>query len=651
MEQSAALAAAPAQLGYLSPTALAGTKDGKTLFIACATGNRILRFDTASQRVVDSISVPESPSGVALSADECRLFVTCAAPQGVVCIIDVSQAIKSAVSPAQSNAPTLRRSDASTFPRSHAPTSPLPELRILARIATGHTAMAPALSLDDKTLCACNRFDNDVSMIDLAVKKEVCRIPVQREPVAADITKNGRFLLVANHLPTGRADGGYCGAVVSVIDTASNKAVKELRLPNGSGSLNDLRLSSDGKYAAVTHIVANFKRPAVRPFPDWMNGNALTVIDVAKLEVLGTFLLDERGKGAANPWGLAWSADGATLVVAHSGTHEVSIIDFPALIKRLLELPAPADPLKAANPATATQDEIELASYLHYYQGPRRRVKLPEGDLGPRAVVVVGHTAYTANYFSDTLTAIDLSHTNSKPESIPLSESGPRNPTSGADQVRKGEFYFHDATICFQGWQSCASCHPGDGRADGLNWDLLNDGIGNPKNTKSLLLTFQTPPAMWLGVRETAETAVRAGIKHILFTQQPEEVAVAIDAYLKSLKPVPSPHLVGGKLSEAARRGEEVFSRAGCAECHPPPLFTDLHQYDVGTRRGFDRPADKFDTPALVELWRTAPFLHDGSAATVRDVLTTRNPRDRHGKTSDLTKQEVEDLCAYLLSL
>jgi cytochrome c peroxidase len=108
---------------------------------------------------------------------------------------------------------------------------------------------------------------------------------------------------------------------------------------------------------------------------------------------------------------------------------------------------------------------------------------------------------------------------------------------------------------------------------------------------------------------------------------------------------------VGGKLSEAARRGEEVFSRAGCAECHPPPLFTDLHQYDVGTRRGFDRPADKFDTPALVELWRTAPFLHDGSAATVRDVLTTRNPRDRHGKTSDLTKQEVEDLCAYLLSL
>ena len=382
-----------------------------------------------------------------------------------------------------------------------------------------------------------------------------------------------------------------------------------------------------------------------------MNANALTVIDVTRLEILGTVLLDDRGKGAANPWGLAWSPDGAVLVVTHSGTHEVSIIDFPAFLKRLLDLPAPVDPLKLANPASATQEAIELAGYLPYFPGPRRRVKLPACDLGPRAVVVVSHTAYTANYFSDTLTAIDLSNTNSKPESIPLSESGPRNPRTDTDQVRKGEFYFHDATICFQGWQSCSSCHPGDARADGLNWDLLNDGIGNPKNTKSLLLAHQTPPAMWLGVRETAESAVRAGIKHILFTKQPDDVAAAIDEYLKSLKPVPSPHLVHGKLSEAARRGEGVFSRAGCVGCHPPPLFTDLHQYDVGTRRSFDKPGDRFSTPTLVEVWRTAPYLHDGSAVTVRDVLTTRNRHDRHGRTSALTAQELDDLCAYVLSL
>src|ERR1019366_6746690 len=104
----------------------------------------------------------------------------------------------------------------------------------------------------------------------------------------------------------------------------------------------------------------------------------------------------------------------------------------------------------------------------------------------------------------------------------------------------------------------------------------------------------------------------------------------------------------GWGLSAAAERGKAVFERAGCVECHPPPLFTDLRQYDVGTRRAFERPTDRFDTPTLAELWRTAPYLHDGSAATVCDVLTTRNQRDRHGKTSTLTGEELGDLCAYL---
>jgi len=185
---------------------------------------------------------------------------------------------------------------------------------------------------------------------------------------------------------------------------------------------------------------------------------------------------------------------------------------------------------------------------------------------------------------------------------------------------------------------------------DGLNWDLPNDGVGNPKNTKSLLLAHSTPPAMSLGVRGTAEDAVRAGIKHILFSGQPEEVATTIDEYLKSLKPVPSPHLVNGRLSKAAQRGRRVFQQAGCAACHPHGLLTDLHQYDVDTRGRFDGANDQFDTPTLVELWRTAPYLHDGSAATIRDVLT-RNPQDRHGRTSKLTKGRIEDLCAYLLSL
>lgn len=595
----------------LSPTTLVATEDGKTLFIACATTSRVLRFDTASRNVLDSIPVPEAPSGLALSAGGARLFVTCAGPNSSVCIVDTRNG------------------------------------KIIQRISAGHTAMAPVLSPDGKTLCVCNRFDNDVSVIDLVARKELRRIGVWREPVAADVTKDGKRLLVANHLPAGRADAEYVAAVVSVADLVAGKVSKELLLPHGSGSLKELRVSPDGSWAVVTHVLARSDHPTTQAFRGWINVNALTIIDLASMTIRGTVLLDEPDKGAANPWGVAWSADNSKLLVTHAGTHEVSVINFTAM---LAELSPPANAYaqadaKAGQARMSRQQALDSNYSLPFLVGARERVTLSSGDLGPRAVVAAGHTAYVANYFSDTLSAIDFRASQLRAESIPL------GPKSEMDAVRKGEFYFHDARICYQSWQSCSSCHPGDARADGLNWDLLNDGTGNPKNTRSLLLAHKTPPAMSLGVRETAETAVRSGIRHILFTAQPETVAQAIDEYLKALKPVPSPHLVDGRLSESAERGKAVFGKAGCATCHPAGLFTDLRRYDVGTRTPLDKPTDMFDTPTLIELWRTAPYLHDGSAATVREVITTRNLDDQHGKTSVLTGQELNHLCEFLLSL
>jgi DNA-binding beta-propeller fold protein YncE/mono/diheme cytochrome c family protein len=485
-----------------------------------------------------------------------------------------------------------------------------------------------------------------VSVIDLAEKKEVRRIAVQREPVAADITKDGKYLLVANHLHNGRADAEDVAAVVSVIDVAAGRVTKELRLPSGSGILKDIRVSPDGKYAAVTHIFASFNRATTQIRQGWMNANALTLLDLTGMKVRYTLLLDEPMRGAANPWGLAWSADGKTLVVTHAGTHEVSLIDFPAL---LAGLPAISDSVYSGKQNTAVLTFVShyegLDEGLPFLTGARQRVKLPPRDFGPRAVVVVGNTVYTANYFSDTLSAIDLYAPKHQADSIPL------GPKPEKDMVRKGEFYFHDATICLQGWQSCASCHPGGARADGLNWDQVNDGIGNPKNTRSLLLAYQTPPAMSLGVRATAEMAVRAGIKFILFTNQPESVAAAMDVYLKSLKPVPSPYLVHGRLSKAAERGGKLFSKVGCADCHVPGLFTDQGPHDVGTRAAYDHPTDEFYTPTLIEVWRTAPYLHNGSAATMRDVLTTCNSNGEHANTQGLSEQEMNDLCEYVLSL
>ena len=84
---------------------------------------------------------------------------------------------------------------------------------------------------------------------------------------------------------------------------------------------------------------------------------------------------------------------------------------------------------------------------------------------------------------------------------------------------------------------------------------------------------------------------MRAGITHILFAVRPEKEAAAIDAYLKSLRPVPSPYLVDGKLSAAAQRGKKLFfnDEVGCAKCHPAepergPLYTDMLIRDVASR-------------------------------------------------------------------
>ena len=133
-------------------------------------------------------------------------------------------------------------------------------------------------------------------------------------------------------------------------------------------------------------------------------------------------------------------------------------------------------------------------------------------------------------YFSDNLAIVDAGAVRasaaartspgapapSNPVSLPL--HSPAEPTA----ARLGEMYFNDGTLCLQGWQSCASCHSCDARVDGMNWDLQNDGIGNPKNVKSLLLSFETPPVMSMGVRADAATAIRAGIRYILFADLPE---------------------------------------------------------------------------------------------------------------------------------
>jgi len=600
------------QSKYLSPQAIVAFGDGNLLYIAQGSARQVAVFDPSSAKVTETIDVPAEPTGLAISATGSYLYVTCAEPKGCLCVIDT---------------------DTNT---------------IIKQIPAGHGARSPVLSPDGNNLYVCNRFDNDVSVINTQDNKHVARINVLREPFAADITPDGKWLFVGNHIPAGPPDAESVACKVSVINTKALNIDISIPLPNGSIGIHDITVSPAGRYVYVSHILARYTVPTSQLERGWINTNALSIIDARNKELIETVLLDDVDNGAANPWAVSCTADCKYICVTHAGTHELSIIDAPALLEKIRnyrnnEKRAQQSNMQYIFDSYGSTFSSNIPNELSFLYGIRNRIKLC--GKGPRAIAIVGSRVYVAEYFTDSITLVDM---NKKPG--PKTIALPLSPAPQMTRKRRGEMLFNDASICFQRWQSCASCHPGGGRVDALNWDLLNDGIGNPKNTKSLLLSHKTPPSMITAVRESAEAAVRSGIKHILFATCPEEDVVAIDEYLKSLKPVPSPYLVNGKLSKSAQRGRKIFNKAGCSSCHAGPLYTDLQKYNVSTGKDVDKDVE-FDTPTLVEVWRTAPYLFDGRAATIKEVLTTHNLGDKHGMTSNLTDNEIRDLAQFILSL
>jgi YVTN family beta-propeller protein len=486
--------------------------------------------------------------------------------------------------------------------------------RTEAVIPAGAGAAYPVISPDGKRVYVCNRFAGTVSEIDVKRRKTVRSVRVLREPSAA--VSDGRYLYVTNFLPAQRADVDRVASCVSVIELTGFTKVKDIPLASGSNALRGICITPDGKYIYVTHNLGRFSVPASQLQQGWMNTSALSIIDVEKQAYAGTVLTDDPERGAAGIWSVACNAE--QLVITHSGTHEASIIDHPAMRRKL----------------EATPDREALAYDLRFMSGIRKRIPL-QGN-GPRCMYLSGEELLVPTYFADVLNIVNVRTQTVK--SVAL------NPGRVESRENRGEKYFNDAGNCFQNWQSCNGCHPGEGRMDGMNWDLLNDGTGNPKNCKSLLYSHATPPCMISGIRASAEIAVQAGFRHIQFFSIDTEQASCVDDYLKSLRPAPSPFLVNGQLSEKARKGKKIYEQQGCDHCHNGPYYTDMQMHRIGNDIEFQQG---WDTPTLIEVWRTAPYLFDGRAATLNEVFEVH----RHGINRKLSGKETEALVEYVNSL
>lgn len=252
-------------------------------------------------------------------------------------------------------------------------------------------------------------------------------------------------------------------------------------------------------------------------------------------------------------------------------------------------------------------------------------------------------------------------------------------------QVLKGKQIFYNAQddrMTFAGYISCATCHV-DGGSDERVWDFTERGEGL-RNTHSLLGRggMAMGRVHWTSNFDEIqdfENDIRNGfggkgfMSDELFnsgtTSDPlgdpktgKSVELdALAAYLISLNKVnPSPFRNSDKtMTHDAVKGMSVFYEAGCNSCHLGEKFTDrplglLH--DVGTitlasgeRRGQELAG--FGTPTLKGLWETAPYLHDGSAQTLMDVLVTRNSNNKHGDLSNYNQKDLDNLVAFLLQL
>ena len=518
-----------------------------------------------------------------------------------------------------------------------------------AFVITGNHPMSPILSPDGKTLYLCNRFDATVQKYDASSLKLLASVKALRETHGCALGKDGKLLFAINLLPDDATEPvKYTASSVTVIDTDSFQVKAHLHLPDGSTGVRGIAASPDGAHIYATHTQARYQLPTTQLERGWMNTAALSIVDGATGAYINTVLLDDVDLGAANPWGVAVSPDGKSIAVAHAGSREVSVIDRAALHARLLS---------AANGQKVTEvtsSAGEVHNDLSFLSGIRRRFPF-EAD-GPRGIVATNDRAFAVCTFADALVEIPYTKRIVRPVLHPLDGKGILD-LSG-DPVLRGEMLFNDGAKCFQQWQSCATCHP-DGIVDGLNWDLMNDGIGNPKQTKSLYLSGVTPPTMVTGIRKDMQHCNRAGFRHIQFCAISEEDAKCIDAYVLAMKAQPSPY-ARAENAEALARGKAVFEKADCARCHKPEAYftaclnpTDgskapLFDLGLGIR---DEVGRKFDVPTLHEVWRTAPYLYDGRARTMREVLTSCNPEDQHGITSELTEEELADLELYVLSL
>jgi YVTN family beta-propeller protein len=300
---------------------------------------------------------------------------------------------------------------------------------------------------------------------------------------------------------------------------------------------------------------------------------------------------------------------------------------------------------------------------------PNQLAVIPAGK-GPIGIVTHPSLtrAYVANWLSRNVTVI-----NTGAHSVVTTFSSVTSEVL-SPQVLNGKQLFYTSTgaLSQDGRGACASCHVFD-RSDSRPWDLSQFGK-HFRATPDIRGIGFTGAHDWsadkdemqdhnFGILEFTGGAglipspnPPLGTPNRGLSQDMDDMAF----YMSSLVPRPGSPFRNpdGTQTADADSGEVIFNdpTVGCATCHVPPFYTDSSllqnpfvKHIVGTADPGDADgAAGFDTPSLINLWDSGPYLHHQLALNLMAVLTTFNPDDQHGVTSTLTTQQKNWLVAFL---
>ena len=587
---------------YLSPIEAKISPDGSKLYVVCEDDDSLLSVDLSSHRVTRRVNVGHRPKDVAVSPDGQKLYVT------------------------NEWSDTVTEIDAASF-------------KVLRTLATGWGPIGLTTDRAGKFLYVANSISNDISVIELRSGAERKRLASWRSPHQVTLSRDGRFVYVANLLGhLGRPDQSPVSELV-VIDTKSQSVAERIEIPG----VLELRHIAESPAAQGGYLLIPFMRPKnlnplVQVADGWIVTHGMAVVRPAIAAGSASrtpsettqVLLDDIDYYYAGTNGAAFTPDGRRALVTSSEADVVSVIDTAKLQKRLSEVPA----AQLANRLDSSREIVQR--------------RIPTGS-NPTTVVMAlnGLSAYVVNRLDDSLTIVDIPNLRVR-GTIEL--GGPKE----TSQLRRGEKLFHSARFCFQGQFACVTCHP-DNHIDGVAWNLETPQLGRDRvANRTLRGISETAPFKWNGHNPDLETQCGPRIAKFLFHSEgfnKEELADLV-VFIKSIPLPPNRHLAAnGELTSSQERGKAMFYKKSCDTCHPAAThYTAKSSFDVGTAGKYDT-SGLLDVPQLERVYQRPPYLHSGEALSLEELWTVYNPDDKHGVTSDMSKEELNDLIEFLKTL